>query len=38
VMYELMTLSGQEYVDMYATRAKELISNGELADAASSLL
>ena len=37
VMYELMTLSGQEYVDMYATRAKELISRGELADAASSL-
>jgi 1-acyl-sn-glycerol-3-phosphate acyltransferase len=37
VMYELMTLSGQEYVDMYATRAKELISQGELADAASSL-
>jgi 1-acyl-sn-glycerol-3-phosphate acyltransferase len=37
VMYELMTLSGQEYVDMYATRAKELISQGEQADAASSL-
>lgn len=37
VMYELMTLSGQEYVDMYATRAKELISQGELADAQSSL-
>ena len=37
VMYELMTLSGQEYVDMYATRAKDLISRGELADAASSL-
>jgi 1-acyl-sn-glycerol-3-phosphate acyltransferase len=37
VMYELMTLSGQEYVDMYATRAKELISHGELADAQSSL-
>ncbi len=37
VMYELMTLSGQEYVDMYATRAKELISQGDLADAASSL-
>jgi 1-acyl-sn-glycerol-3-phosphate acyltransferase len=37
VMYELMTLSGQEYVDMYATRAKELISRGELADAQSSL-
>ena len=25
IMYELMTLSGQEYVDMYATRAKELL-------------
>ena len=37
VMYELMSLSGQEYVDMYATRAKELIANGELADAKSSL-
>ena len=24
IMYELMRLSGQEYVDMYATRAKEL--------------
>jgi 1-acyl-sn-glycerol-3-phosphate acyltransferase len=37
VMYELMRLTGQEYVDMYATRAKELISRGELADAASML-
>ncbi len=26
IMYELMLLSGQEYVDMYATRAKELRS------------
>jgi len=26
LMYELMELSGQEYVDMYATRAKELLS------------
>lgn len=26
IMYELMTLSGQEYVDIYATRAKELIA------------
>jgi 1-acyl-sn-glycerol-3-phosphate acyltransferase len=26
IMYELMQLSGQEYVDMYATKAKELIS------------
>jgi len=33
VMYELMTLSGQEYVDMYATRAKELIADGIPADA-----
>jgi 1-acyl-sn-glycerol-3-phosphate acyltransferase len=23
IMYEIMRLSGQEYVDMYATRAKE---------------
>ena len=23
-MYEIMQLSGQEYVDMYASRAKEL--------------
>lgn len=28
IMYELMSLSGQEYVDMYATRAKELIAQG----------
>ncbi len=35
VMYELMTLSGQEYVDMYATRAKELIAKGDRADAQS---
>ena len=33
VMYELMTLSGQEYVDMYASRAKELIASGAPADA-----
>jgi 1-acyl-sn-glycerol-3-phosphate acyltransferase len=26
LMYELMELSGQEYVDMYATRAKELLA------------
>ncbi len=32
VMYELMSLSGQEYVDMYATRAKELIAAGAVAD------
>jgi 1-acyl-sn-glycerol-3-phosphate acyltransferase len=35
VMYELMTLSGQEYVDMYATRAKELIAEGSPADSRS---
>ena len=35
VMYELMTMSGQEYVDMYATRAKELIAGGGKADASS---
>jgi 1-acyl-sn-glycerol-3-phosphate acyltransferase len=35
VMYELMSLSGQEYVDMYATRAKELIAEGSAADAQS---
>lgn len=34
VMYELMSLSGQEYVDMYATRAKELIAGGKPADSA----
>lgn len=33
IMYELMSLSGQEYVDMYATRAKELIAEGSPADA-----
>lgn len=37
IMYELVTLSGQEYVDMYATRAKELIAGGGDADARSSL-
>lgn len=37
IMYELVTLSGQEYVDMYATRAKQLIADGEVADARSSL-
>lgn len=31
IMYEIMRLSGQEYVDMYATRAKEL-SKGEKND------
>jgi 1-acyl-sn-glycerol-3-phosphate acyltransferase len=38
VMYELMSLSGQEYVDMYATRAKELIKDGGQADAAEMLV
>ena len=33
IMYEIMRLSGQEYVDMYATRAKEL-SKTEAAEAA----
>lgn len=33
IMYELMSLSGQEYVDMYATRAKDLIAQGVPADA-----
>lgn len=32
IMYALMDLSGQEYVDMYASRAKELISQGSPAD------
>ena len=36
IMYEIMRLSGQEYVDMYATRAKELSKTqaAEAADAA----
>lgn len=29
IMYELMELSGQEYVDLYAARAKEVIADGE---------
>ena len=33
-MYEIMNLSGQEYVDMYANRAKE--ESKKAADAASS--
>ncbi len=37
VVYELMTLSGQEYVDMYASRAKELIASGAKADASATL-
>jgi 1-acyl-sn-glycerol-3-phosphate acyltransferase len=31
IMYELMQLSGQEYVDQYATQAKEDIADAELA-------
>jgi 1-acyl-sn-glycerol-3-phosphate acyltransferase len=27
IMYELMRLSGQEYVDIYATKAKELLKH-----------
>lgn len=30
IMYELMMQSGQEYVDMYATKAKELIASGQV--------
>jgi 1-acyl-sn-glycerol-3-phosphate acyltransferase len=29
IMYEIMRLSGQEYVDMYATRAKEESKKGD---------
>jgi 1-acyl-sn-glycerol-3-phosphate acyltransferase len=29
IMYEIMRLSGQEYVDMYATRAKEEAKKGD---------
>jgi len=32
IMKEIQTLSGQEYVDIYATRAKELIQQGEEID------
>jgi 1-acyl-sn-glycerol-3-phosphate acyltransferase len=32
IMYALMELSGQEYVDMYAEKAKELIKAGENVD------
>jgi 1-acyl-sn-glycerol-3-phosphate acyltransferase len=31
IMYEIMKLSGQEYVDMYATRAKEESKKAEAA-------
>ena len=30
IMYELMQLSGQEYVDMYATKAKSMTSDAAL--------
>lgn len=33
IMYALMELAQQEYVDIYATRAKELIASGQPADA-----
>ncbi len=33
IMHELMTLSHQEYVDIYATKAKELIARGLPVDA-----
>jgi 1-acyl-sn-glycerol-3-phosphate acyltransferase len=36
IMYELMDLSGQEYVDMYATRAKELMSEPASTDSSDS--
>jgi 1-acyl-sn-glycerol-3-phosphate acyltransferase len=32
IMYEIMRLSGQEYVDMYATRAKTLEKDADRAD------
>ena len=35
VMYAVQTLSGQQYVDIYATKAKELIARGLPADASS---
>jgi hypothetical protein len=31
-MKEIQSLSGQEYVDIYATRAKELLQRGEEID------
>jgi 1-acyl-sn-glycerol-3-phosphate acyltransferase len=30
IMYALMDLSGQEYVDMYATKAKDVLKNGQI--------
>ncbi|MEQ6901175.1 lysophospholipid acyltransferase family protein [Nocardioides sp. YIM 152588] len=32
IMYEIMRLSGQEYVDMYATKAKELAKQADAGD------
>jgi len=32
IMYALMELSGQEYVDMYAEKAKELLKAGEIVE------
>jgi len=37
VMYEVMELSGQEYVDIYANRAKELLAEGKRADSAATV-
>jgi 1-acyl-sn-glycerol-3-phosphate acyltransferase len=34
VMYEIMKLSGQEYVDIYATAAKRQIADAEKAEKA----
>jgi hypothetical protein len=31
-MREIQSLSGQEYIDIYATRAKELLQQGEEID------
>ena len=33
IMYEIMRLSGQEYVDMYASRAKDESKKGDAAKA-----
>ena len=37
VMYEIMELSRQEYVDIYANRAKELLAEGKRADSAATV-
>ena len=36
IMYEIMRLSGQEYVDMYATRAKAMAKDSAKADSSAS--